>query len=216
MKRSSEFKRRAGFTLMEVLLAMLVFVTAITTILALLIRSVEKVNEVVKQDQAVRLTSTVENFFNKIGFDSTYNTVFVNNEVNYVAFRYRADPTRMRTDSALFGLDTPEAVPDANNEHVMFPAFWPKDYAGSAGWPSEWETNLNQDFAARDGNAFWVVVEEVVAPGGYPPTSAGINDPVNYPAAVVMLRASFYDLFSLSSSETVGDPIHTHTFGVRR
>ncbi len=212
-------RSRAGFTLAEILLSMLVFSIAITTILALLARSIETVDEIVMKDEAMRLSSAVEAFMDSLAFDSVYQKFVVEGQPLVVYF-YRGDPngslrTRSDAEKANFGEDST-----------------PPPYTGLEGRPGEdfilvakaripGDPYLAGDIPVKKGNAFRVELTlssaNPVDAASMPPSSA------TYPAAVLVFDAVFspdnrnISLAGVDFNTPLGSPpVYEYSFAVRR
>lgn len=181
--------RRAGFTLAEILLAMMVFSIAITTILALLARSIETVDEIVLKDEAMRLSSAVEKSVSDLGFNTIYNSIYPDNVIEMHAFHYRADAT------------TRQPQPDRTAENVVI-----LPLAAPLG------QNVDSEFAARDGRYFRVRLR--LSPTNPEPLVQDVN---NYPSAALVLFAEFVPL-GAPNIPTPASPrvVYSYNFAVRR
>ncbi len=194
--------RRSGFTLAEILLAMLVFAIAITTILALLARSIETVDDIVLKDEAMRLSSAVERELGNKPFSDLYNLVratSAENPLEINAFHYRASPDAIRT---------PE--PDRNETDVVIVPFVRERGAST---PTGGIAEASA-FAARDGRFFRVLIQ--VSPTNPEGTSLP-NTSDAYPSAALVLFARFIPI----GGPNLGVPanprdVYSYNFAVRR
>ena len=186
---STSTQRRAGFTLAEILLAMLVFAIAITTILALLARSIETVDEIVLKDEAMRLSSAVERELINMEFDVVYNAITSNPFIEMHAFHYRVN-----TNDRL-------PQPDRTVEDVIILPF-------ADGVNEE----VNDEFAARDGRYFRVRL--TLSPTN-PTTPTPTAD--EYPSAALVVFAEFIPL-GAPGITTPATPrvVYSYNFAVRR
>ena len=184
---------RAGFTLAEILLAMLVFAIAITTILALLARSIETVDEIVLKDEAMRLSSAVERELSNASFQNVYSQFTSPNPVFMHAFHYRVSNDDDRI---------PVVDRDVSDVLIL-------PYATGA------DNNVNAEFAARDGRYFRVRLTVS------PTNPLGITLPPeheDYDSAALVLFAEFIPLGS-PTIETVpasARVVYSYNFAVRR
>ncbi len=198
-------RRQAGFTLAEILLALLVFAIAITTILALLARSIESVDEILLKDEAMRLSGAVEDYMQKRSFNDAYSLIYGNNvnpdTVNLAAFHHRVDPGN---------LDSPhpsrQGIP--GTDYLVLPLVKPSDDV------SPDENN------AREGRVFKVRL--TLSAETNPATSQEVNattfpaDPNSYLSAVVVVLAEYFAVGNPNSPLAGLTPVLTYNFAVRR
>jgi type II secretory pathway pseudopilin PulG len=210
-QRSS--KRRAGYTLVEILLAMLVFSIAITTILALLARSIEQVNRIVLKDEAMRLSGAVEEYMRAQPFNTAYAIVSSARVLN--AFNYRALPATSGTGSEG---NLPTRADPADRSGIMG-----KDFLVVPGVSSlpDGDSTLMKFFFAREGRWFKVRLT-LSATNPIPgPTPLPAN-PDTYPHAVVVVYAEFYAVSTPQitvmpwASTPPANPVFAYNFAVRR
>ena len=213
--------KRAGFTLAEILLAMLVFAIAITTILALLARSIETVDEIVLRDEAMRLSSAVEGFMRDIPFNEAYE--IVRNEGIYLHGNfYAGDPDQaLRVDSTPreFSItDRQQAQMVAGQDFISIPVIRPnRAYTATDGrviTAAQSAVLARRDFDARVGRYFQVrLVESETNPVDMVP------NPDNYESAVIVIYAEFYPMpthQSVFSDNPNARPVYSYNFAVRR
>lgn len=198
MKNSIQrkFPGKAGFTLSEILIAMLVFAIAITTILALLARSIEAVDEIVLKDEAMRLSGTVEAFMSDIPFNDAYRLVRQNHFLH--TFVYAGDPNAGRShDGTMRQIpgDPPNfASLTAGEDFVPFPAVWATGRYTAPNGNSVNETIsariAGRTFPARTGRYFHVRLSisgtNPIPAGSLPP------NPDDYESAVLVVFAEFF------------------------
>jgi len=194
--------RRSGFTLAEILLAMLVFAIAITTILALLARSIETVDDIVLKDEAMRLSSAVERELQGLPFDQVFD-LFVEDPnsnpleddpkvVDFLAVHVRTDSDR-KTPYPVIGEDD---VPGENYWIVPFVV----------------TTLPSEILEARAGRLFRVRMQ--VSPTN--PEGSPLSGSANlYPSAAIVIFAEFFAIGSPAQT-AVGRPIYSYNFAVRR
>ncbi len=202
MQISTSTHRRAGFTLAEILLAMLVFAIAITTILALLARSIETVDEIVLKDEAMRLSSAVERELSRIPFNDLFPQVrqaTFANPLELNVFHYRAEYDENRTPH-------PDRT-DADALILPFVTF----RASPQTEPFTQETA----FGARDGRFFRVLLS--VSPTNPIQGDLSAIDPDDYESAAIVLYARFIPL-GAPGINTPATPrvIYSYNFAVRR
>lgn len=200
---------RQGFTLAELLLAMLVFAIAITTILALLARSIETVDEILVKDEAMRLSGAVEDEFEKLPFEAVYNWVGrlgTSNEVKIFAYNYRGDPENIRpSDGTLVPVPSRAGTP--GEDYVVTPGI--RRISGSFV-----PQRLEDDLAALEGRLF--LVRYSLSPNNPEPMTASSD---TYPSAVLVLFAEYFPIPNLNSTnvEDLGiAPAYSYNFAVRR
>jgi len=201
--------KKSGFTLAEILLAMLVFSIAISTILALLARSIEMVDEVMVKDEAMRLTGAVEQYMNDgLTFKEAYDAI--RNGESLYAFQYRGDPSNV--DSGGRPAPVPDATGTLGEDFVVAGVVAPaKNFSSST------PANL-----AREGRLFQVDLEVSSAN----PTQTVPADPdvlqsttppsLSYNHAVIVAHATFYPVSAPGSGTTGGQPAFAYSFAVRR
>ncbi len=201
--------RRSGFTLAEILLAMLVFAIAITTILALLARSIETVDEIVLKDEAMRLSSAVERELSQIPFRRLYQSFAPhNNAVREMhVFHYRVDPED-REPVANLGV----------REFAVVPFVHP---VTGGGWHASIDTPDPQDaFNVREGRYFRVRLS--VSPTNPIPLNdmpADSDDPNDlYESAALVLFAEFIPIGGPFAGAVPASPrvVYSYNFAVRR
>jgi prepilin-type N-terminal cleavage/methylation domain-containing protein len=184
------YSRRSGFTLAEILLAMLVFSIAITTILALLARSIETVDEIVLKDEAMRLSSAVEQQLMELPFNDLYASIYPDNVIEMRAFHFRANND-----------DDRDPQPNRAIEDVVILPF-----AQPVG------VDPDAEFAARDGRYFRVRLQ--LSPTNPTPLTPLAD---NYPSAALVLFAEFIPLAGPSASIPASPRIvYSYNFAVRR
>ncbi|MCC5847192.1 MAG: prepilin-type N-terminal cleavage/methylation domain-containing protein [Verrucomicrobia bacterium] len=217
-------RRRAGFTLAEILLAMLVFAIAITTILALLARSIETVDEIVLRDEAMRLSSAVESFMRDLPFNEAYE--FVRNESVYLQGNfYSADPNRnLRVDGTMWEIpitDRNQAQMNAGEDFLVAPVVRPnRPFTANNGRAINLGAARNlaeRDYRARMGRYFQIrlVVSETnpIAAADMP------SNPDDYESAVIVVYAEFYPMPTwerVFSDNPNARPVYSYNFAVRR
>lgn len=201
MALNDSHKRKAGFTLAEILLAMMVFAIAITTILGLLARSIETADTILIKDEAIGLSSSVESFMSELSFVDAFNGV--KNGVDLYAYRYRTKPD---------GVDTAPALTDADQLGVTYLVV-PRVR------PDNDDPNLDIEIAAREGRLFRVNLEVSPAnPLGEDISSRSpdsVDDTTGYNSAVLVILADFYEVPD-KSVPSGNDPVFSFNFAVRR
>lgn len=203
-------RKRSGFTLTELLLAMLVFAIAITTILALLARSIETVDEVLLKDEAMRLSGAVEDFFENQPFNTSYSRsrAVAEDVIQLVAFNYRGIPDQSFNDGALRPYLPLDGIP--NEDFVITPNVRYK-YVNDAA-----NTVLNSTIQAQEGRLFMVKLS--ISPNN--PVAAPLpGNPDNYSSAVLVLFAEYYPVSSLNNLDVDAlgiSPAYSYTFAIRR
>lgn len=204
--------RKSGFTLAEILLAMLVFAIAISTILALLARSIETVDEILLKDEAMRLGGAVENFMEEMPFTEAYDLIHREimspDSVHVYAYFYRGEPGNSRDDGTLVPVSNPL------ENHVVVP--------GVRGGNDDL---IDDDVAARESRIFRVKMEVSPAnPFGdeddlrdVPDPNAVVGGVPEYDSAVLVVFAEFYPVPSVGFPLTdESSPVYSYNFAVRR
>ncbi|WFB37361.1 prepilin-type N-terminal cleavage/methylation domain-containing protein [Kiritimatiellota bacterium B12222] len=186
MKKFNTISRKSGFTLAEILLAMMVFAIAITTILALLSRTLEQTDSVLVKDEAINLSSAVDNFMSEIPFTTAYQAVVNQPNSHLFAYQYRAEV-------------------NGSGVLVPYPTVQPGDQVGvdyevvtGVRWPGD-VAELAAEVAALDGRLFKVYLEVSEAnPLGNtgldsdPNTVSGSPAVLSYDSAVLVVFAEMY------------------------
>jgi len=184
--------RRAGFTLSEILLAMLVFTIAISTILALLARSIEAVDEIVVKDEAMRISSALEQHLQSMSFNNVFGEI--RNNTVYQAFHYRVG-----SDQSTPRIDRTGA---AGVDYFVVP------FIGTG------QTAASNEFRAREGRFF--LVKLTVSPTNPLGTSLPVTADT-YMSAALVIYAEFFTIGSPGSSIPANaTPVYAYNFAVRR
>lgn len=213
MSRLKSPQSRSGFTLAEILLAMMVFAIAITTILALLARSIETADSIIVKDEAIGLSSAVDSYMSELSFLEAYEVV--RNNVDLFAYQYRAT---QNTDGTL------QAYPVISDTAKLG-----ETYIISTGVRKEVETTeLEDDIPALEGRLFRVILSVSPAnpfddgsnpktiPSG--PNDAGTGGFPKYDSAVLVIFAEFYPVPGQDFDPVANDidPVFSFNFAVRR
>lgn len=207
MKKTTQ---TSGFTLTELLLAMLVFAIAITTILALLARSIETVDEVLLKDEAMRLSGAVEDYFENQDFNTSYqNSLQVSTDaIQLVAFSYRGIPDDPHPDGTLKPYLPLGGV--VNEDWVLTP--WVSYKFANAGSNAQLESVID----SLEGRLFLIKLS--ISPNN--PIAAPLtNNPDAYASAVLVLFAEYYPVSSLENLDVDAlgiSPAYSYTFAIRR
>jgi|GEM_PF-1097766 len=236
MSRLKSPQSRSGFTLAEILLAMMVFAIAITTILALLARSIETADSIIVKDEAISLSSAVDSYMSGLPFyDLTdplnaYSSVQDSGRRLLYTYQYRAIPNTDRGDG------TPEVFTGDMSDSVVG-----TDYIIVSGVRDP-SVPIQRGYLATDIGAiesrFFLVSLEVSPANPFNgtldpnPNAAGGSDgfPV-YDSAVLVIFAEFYsvspttetdknDLIDVNNTPSNPDddltPVFSFNFAVRR
>jgi Tfp pilus assembly protein PilV len=206
LKRSPS---KNGFSLAELLLAMLVFAIAITTILALLARSIETVDEILLKDEAMRLSGALENFFEETPFNDSYNILSSGDRL--FTYMYRGDlNAAARADGTLVPYTSRDQYSDTGEQN--FTAVPSVRRLTGATAPAE----LTADLSALQGRLFYVKLQ--ISPNNPVDVGSMGANPDTYPSAVVVVFAEFYPVPTLETDvDAVGiSPAYSYTFAVRR
>lgn len=213
MLSSTAQSRRSGFSLTEVLLAMLVFVVAVGTILALLTRNIEMVNRLSMENEAMRLGATLEQRFSRQaqreGFGNFYASV--ENGATYYCYHYNGGTGTSLIDgeylpNPLYPLPENAAL---GEDYIVVPSARPATGANL--------TRIGDEVVALDGTLFMVELErldEGSHPGaGFPPVSATAAN-----SAVIVIQASFYPVgaVGITVDPAEVDPTYEYILAVRR
>lgn len=229
MKTSPASKH--AFTLAELLLAMLVFAIAISTILALLARSIETADEILLKDEAMNLTTSLEGYMEALPFfdaaDSlnAYEIVQDTNRGALYAFQYAGDLSATpNADGSLVPYEI-TAGSELGTDYTITPTV--RD-------PDEESTELTSEIDARVGRVFYVILSESLANpfteenglGALPadPNADADTDGLpDYDSAVLVIQAEFYAFPTVLSSDAAitnildnSDPVFSYNFAVRR
>lgn len=215
MKTFRKIKHRAGFTLAEILLAMMVFAIAITTILGLLARSIETADSILVKDEAIGLSSAVDSYMSELDFREAYDLV-VNAAPTggyLYAYRYRAYPSAVRTDGTL------NAYPDLKDTDQLG-----TDYVVVSGVRPPGDARLADDVDSRDGRIFQVhlsVPDANPFSGTLPSDPDQMSGSTGFPAydeAVLVIYAEFYQVNGVGAKLNTSSvtPDFSFNFAVRR
>ncbi len=202
--------RRSGFTLAEILLAMLVFAIAITTILALLARSIETVDDIVLKDEAMRLSSAVERELTQIPFRDLYESFAPHStsERYMHAFHYRVIPSNRQPQTDR-----------ASQEFQVVPFAHPFDQGGNDWRPSVDKPDPSEPFQARDGRYFRVRLSvSPTNPKDKDDEKETPSNADNYESAALVLFAEFIPLGSpaVTTVPNTARVVYSYNFAVRR
>ena len=220
---------KSAFTLAEILLAILVFAIASSTILALLARSIETAEEILVKDEAMNLTSALESYMDELPFfDSgsalnAYTLIQDTSRVGLWAFQYAGDLNDLRTDGTLFPMDDLDGEV-LGEDYTIIPTI--RD-------PGLEAAELAAEADAKSGRVFFVRLQESPAnpwrqDNGMDPLPDNPNEDdgmgrPRYNSAVLVIQADFFamprvitaagQLNTLLSNST---PAFTYNFAVRR
>ncbi|MGA0370011.1 MAG: type IV pilus modification PilV family protein, partial [Kiritimatiellia bacterium] len=185
-------------TLAEILLAMMVFAIAITTILGLLARSIETADSILIKDEAINLSSAVDSYMSELPFADAYDLVTASGRASLYAFNYRMNPNTLTPHQNLDSGDT------LGEDYVVVPGVF--------------ETVSDALDEAREGRLFEVKLS--VSPVNPSSKTPNVDD---YDQAVLVILADFYNVPSTSfvvQTDTSKDdyipPVFSFTFAVRR
>lgn len=196
-------KSRSGFTLAEILLAMMVFAIAISTILALLARSIETADSILIKDEAIGLSSAVDSYMNELPFVTAFGAV--EQGINLFTYHYRAKP---QADGSLIPYPVVESSAQLGTDYVIVSGVRPST-----------DPDINADVEALEGRLFYVrlSVSEANPLGkvisGRDPNS--VDDTTGYNSAVLVIFAEFYLVPNTNITPT-GSPVFSFNFAVRR
>ena len=203
MDSISKSKSKAGFTLAEILLAMMVFAIAISTILALLARSIETADSILIKDEAIGLSSTVDSYMSELPFVTAFGAV--EQGINLYTYRYRAEP---QSDGSLAPYPVVGSSAQLGSDYVIVSGVRPST-----------DPDLDADIEAIEGRLFYVKLTVSDAnPLGNDITN---RDPISvdattgYNSAVLVIFAEFYVVPNTSITPT-GSPVFSFNFAVRR
>lgn len=208
-KSSSSSKK--GFTLTELLLAMLVFAIAITTILALLARSIETVDEVLLKDEAMRLSGAVEDFHENQSFNASYTGFngMSAGTLQLLAFNYRGIPDQAaNSDGSLQPFAALNGV--VNEDFVLTP------FVGYNGLNPTATGILTSNLTGLEGRLFLVRLS--VSPNN-PVAQPLPANPDTYASAVLVLYAEYFPVSALDNLDVDAlgiSPAYSYTFAIRR
>lgn len=185
-------RSRAGFTLSEILLAMLVFAIAISTILALLARSIEAVDEIVLKDEAMRLSSALERDLQSRAFNDVFGILQANQPSPVVlqALHHRVVSDRQ--------------TPRPDRTGVVGQDYFVVPFVDVVAPPDV--------FQARDGRLFAVRLQVS------PTNPLGVTLPANpntYESAAIVIFAEFIPI-AAPGQTPAGNPVYAYNFAVRR
>lgn len=228
MAPSFHSPRKAGFTLAEILLAMMVFAIAITTILGLLARSIETADSILIKDEAISLSSAVDEFMAQLPFydpnEPLSSYTLVRDQTALFAYKFRANQI---TGNPL----TPHPI-IAQGEVMGV------NYLVVPKVREEGNTELTDEIEALDGRMFLVKIQPSEAnPFGKDLKDPSLSNPNDtdsnglpvYDSAVLVVFAEFFQvppsvaidsgLFSAFSERIKNkevSPVFSFNFAVRR
>ncbi len=215
MDLNNSTHRKSGFTLAEILLAMMVFAIAITTILGLLARSIETADTILVKDEAIALSSAVDSAMSEMDFATAYDEVRQGSHL--YAYHYRAYPNQTpNSDGTLKPYQNMTGTSMIGSDYVVVP-----------GVRLSGDSFLSADMPARDGRLFYVELSESEAnpysiqngSGNLPanPDAAGSNGYPAYDSAVIVVFAEFYEVSNTTASPaSSATPVFSFNFAVRR
>jgi prepilin-type N-terminal cleavage/methylation domain-containing protein len=208
MDSISKSKSKAGFTLAEILLAMTVFAIAISTILALLARSIETADSILIKDEAIGLSSAVDSFMNEQAFATVYEDVLSGKGL--FAYHYRANPGSTRADGTLTSYPTIQATDQLGVNYVVV-----SGVRADAVTPE-----LTADAAALEGRLFYVKlsVSEANPFGTSLPANPDtvVSGVPAYNSAVLVIFAEFFLVPTTVAPTGNPTPVFSFNFAVRR
>ncbi len=214
MKGTSSHSR-SGFSLAEILLSMLVFAIAISTILALLARSVETADEIVLKNEAIDLSSSLDAYLSDQAFIDVYDLVRDTDRGFLYAYSYRGDlGASLQTDGSL-APHTLQPDSELGIDYDITPAIRDPDD------PDITQAQLDAEDQAREGRLFYVRLSvspanpfgEVLPPN--PNATSGSS--VVYDSAVLVIYAEFLPIpvFGFTPGADA-DPVFAFNLAVRR
>jgi prepilin-type N-terminal cleavage/methylation domain-containing protein len=237
MHKSNTHSGKTGFTLAEILMAMMVFAIAISTILALLARSIETADSILIKDEVISLSSSLDSFMAELPFyDSASATLnpddpdaykLVRDQRALFAYQYRGNLTvNPRSDSSLVPIEVLSDTDKLGESYTVVPGVRP---AGNS--------LLEDDIDALEGRLFLInlrvsdanpigttLVPDPNAPNGTVPA---------YNSAVLVVLAEFYQVAPVLATDSTAfqakmaeinntnvslrpNPVFSFNFAVRR
>ena len=234
-------KYRAGFTLMETVIAIGVLAVLLTGFLAVFTPAAQGIRRSIDAQQADRLASSLERELVTFregqeaatvdtGFDKAFDWILdgADSAQAIIVYQYRGSLQDLRRDG------TPEPVTSTSGQVGV-------DYAVQTMARRLSEDELAEDLAAIEGRLFFVKPEQLVFTGGelttdgagqlqYLDTSGnltGASDPDDYLDAVIAFSAEFHSVPTTSIAylestsfdtlfDTAQNPVFTRNLAVRR
>ena len=204
------FLDRGGFTLAEILLAMLVFSIAISTILALLARSIETADEILLKDEAINLSSALDAYMTELPFEDAYDIIESSQpDPGFVyAYQYRAIPNTDQGDGTLAPFTGDLTTSTMGVDYVITPGIR--------------DTIPPAESAAREGRLFHIRLSESPAnpygiKNGVGNLPSDPNDPGDfYDEAILVVFAEFVPVPVAVAPAADADSVFSFNFAVRR
>ena len=202
---------KSGFTLVEILLAMMVFAIAISTILALLARAMETADEILLKNEAIDLGSALESYLTEQPFEDVYGIVADSSKGFVYAFQYAGELDPNDTSDTL-APHSIEADSKVGQDYTITPAIREPD-AGQ----------LAAEEAVRQGRLYRVelTVSEANPFGTTLPSNPNADSDSDgmpdYESAVLVIQAEFYPIpvIGFDPPEEV-EPVFSFNLAVRR
>ena len=206
--RTHSIQSSKGFTLVEILLAMFVFAIAISTIIALLARSIETADEILLKDEAINLSSALDAYMTELPFVDAYNMIRTSQPV--YAYQYRGIPGDTRSNGTLEPFDGIVADSSIGEDYIITPAI--RD-------PDTETAEIIEEMSARDGRLFYVGLSKSPA-NPFAAQNGGVGtlpaEPA-YDSAVLVIFAEFFVAPAPGWEPPAElDPIFSFNFAVRR
>ena len=241
MKNPIHIKSKAGFTLMETVIAIGVLAVLLTAFIAVFAPAAKGIRKAISTQEADRLTHTLKEELTTLrgpeatefstGFDKAFNWIKDAGNEPLILFQYRGDAAaNPRADGTLEPYTQPGGV--AGQDYVV------QSIVRPLGKFAEWKGDLD----ALEGGVYAVVATQGVYKNGvlefdedenkgvikdpHPDDAAAnppIDDPKNYPEAVIAFKAEFHVLKSTAPSfikdlkaNGLKSPVFSRNLAVRR
>lgn len=210
--KKSHHHSRAGFTLAEILLAMLVFAIAISTILALLARSIETADEILLKNEAIDLSSALDSYLSEQPFTEVYDIVRSGGFVYAYQYRGDLDESTYQNDGSLAPY-TLDANSELGQDYTITPAIRDPDVTSTP--------QLEAEDLVREGRLFHIkLIESPANPysienGGVGNLPTDPNGSPFYDSAVLVMLAEFYPIPAIGVPPGP-EPVFSFNLAVRR
>jgi len=194
--RGHRFPQRKfrGFSLVEVVMSLAIFSLVMVSSLSIFGVLLSDVSTVSQRDDAVGLTSALDNTLENVDLPTVYN--WVKNGTTVYGYHYRGQIT-------------------ANEDGDPAPALATSDYTLTPALKASGDTNLTPELSARKGPLYQIVFNVSQA---NPVVSTNLpSDSTSYSEDILAVKASFYVVPNTSTlANTNLPPLHTITVTYRR
>ena len=172
------FRAVAGFTLVEVIVAIGIFATVAVSIVALVALGTDSVAENSDRSAAYRLVGALEQKLSAGGFKSVYESLRDDPEADFFLYTYAGHPTDMRDDGT--------AAPTAANGGAA------RDFRVETGFRADGDAFLEEDLVASLGSVFRVKLAVLPPEVGVDAADYELPEMNSYRHGALRLNSKFY------------------------